>query len=223
MSSDRDTESDADEHDTLVSIGRVVRPHGRRGELSCVISPDQWSSLPRHESIICGAAVPSGVRSKSDSDAELPLAEVRGRPDRAILRITDVESIDQAVEYRGKTIYLTRAAIRLTALAEASADDGDAEVRGPENEVSRQTTPAHMDVLRADLIGLAARTRSGEDLGTVFDVLTYPAQSVLAISAAKTPSTNKCLLIPFVAEAIVSSDLEARTITVIEELIVDNG
>jgi len=61
------------------------------------------------------------------------------------------------------------------------------------------------EFLVRDLVGCAVFTIDGKQLGSVDDVLPYPAQDVLAIGPT---------LIPFVHEFIKNVDLEHRRVTV---------
>ena len=60
-----------------------------------------------------------------------------------------------------------------------------------------------------DVLGLAVREEGGSDLGTVADVLRYPASDVYVIRGDRGE-----ILIPAVKEFIRSVDLETRTMTV---------
>jgi 16S rRNA processing protein RimM len=60
-----------------------------------------------------------------------------------------------------------------------------------------------------DLVGLQARTTSGLPIGTVRDVLAFPAQAVLVID-----SNRGEILIPAVKRFITNIDTESRTITI---------
>jgi 16S rRNA processing protein RimM len=60
-----------------------------------------------------------------------------------------------------------------------------------------------------DLIGLAVRSQSGRDLGTITEVLEKPANDVWA---AKRGSDE--LLIPVISDAVISVDVRGGTITV---------
>ena len=66
------------------------------------------------------------------------------------------------------------------------------------------------DYLHVDLIG--CRVTAGErELGTVADVLTYPANDVLEVRADGDPEP---ILVPFAADVIEAVDLTARLITI---------
>ena len=60
-----------------------------------------------------------------------------------------------------------------------------------------------------DVLGLAVREEGGTDLGTVADVLRYPASDVYVVRGDRGE-----ILIPAVKEFVQSVDLGARTMTV---------
>jgi 16S rRNA processing protein RimM len=60
-----------------------------------------------------------------------------------------------------------------------------------------------------DVLGLAVREESGTDLGTIADVLRYPASDVYVVRGERGE-----ILIPAVKEFVQSVDLPARTMTV---------
>ena len=66
------------------------------------------------------------------------------------------------------------------------------------------------DYLHVDLIG--CRVTAGERaIGTVADVLTYPANDVLEVRSAHEPEP---VLVPFAADVVETVDLTARLITI---------
>ncbi|MEW6509693.1 MAG: ribosome maturation factor RimM [Bacteroidota bacterium] len=60
-----------------------------------------------------------------------------------------------------------------------------------------------------DVIGLAVRDRDGADLGTVADVLRYPANDVYVVRG-----NGREFLLPAVREFVTAIDLATRTMTV---------
>jgi len=89
------------------------------------------------------------------------------------------------------------------------------ELRGQNVEVpsSALPEPAADDYLHVDLIG--CRVTSGDrELGTVTDVLVYPANDVLDIRGGEEP-----VLVPFAADVVVSVDVAARHIAVRDDFL----
>ena len=69
------------------------------------------------------------------------------------------------------------------------------------------------DYLHVDLIG--CRVTSGDrEVGTVADVLVYPANDVLDIRGGEEP-----VLVPFAADVIVSVDVAARHIAIRDDFL----
>ena len=102
----------------------------------------------------------------------------RLQKDRLLLKLSGINDIDAAKEHQWD--YL-----------EASADER------PELEEDEYVT--------ADLIGLNVVTTSGEQIGTIDDVLLMPAHDVLVVGTT---------MIPAVKEFVRSVDLESRTVVV---------
>jgi len=69
------------------------------------------------------------------------------------------------------------------------------------------------DYLHVDLIGCRV-TSGGREVGTVADVLVYPANDVLDIRGGEEP-----VLVPFAADVIVSVDIDARHITIRDDFL----
>lgn len=108
------------------------------------------------------------------------------------------------VERRGTDL---RPILRFDCASDRDAAEG---LRGQPVEVptSALPEPDADDYLHVDLIG--CRVTSGErELGTVADVLVYPANDVLDIRGGEEP-----VLVPFAADVIVSVDVAGRHIAV---------
>lgn len=190
--------------DLMVSIGIIRRPHGRKGELSCIITDDQWQAMQELDVITVGPGTESGVRSLHQDDVVHEVDACRGRPERAVLKLRDVADHASAQALTGQTLWTRRG--QLTAATSQRGDGIEA-----------------MDLLRADLLNLQARDESGEALGVVFDVLQYPAHSVLAIADDEHPDLNACKLVPYTDAAILEVNMTAGTIIVNTSALVDNG
>jgi 16S rRNA processing protein RimM len=99
---------------------------------------------------------------------------------------------------------------------DCAADRGAAEaLRGQEVEVPAASLPepGPDDYLHVDLIG--CRVTAGErELGTVADVLVYPANDVLDIRGGE-----EAVLVPFVEDVVTSVDVGGRRIAIREEVL----
>ena len=114
------------------------------------------------------------------------IVERRGTDRRPILRFDCASDRDAAEGLRGRNVE-----VPASALPEPDADD----------------------YLHVDLIG--CRVTSGDrEVGTVADVLVYPANDVLDIRGGEEP-----VLVPFAADVIVSVDVAARHIAVRDDFL----
>lgn len=102
---------------------------------------------------------------------------------------------------------------RLIVKFEGVGDRGAAELlRGTVLEVDRGTDDRPDDpdeYYDTDLIGMRAVLSTGEDFGTVREILHLPGQDVVAIDRAGTE-----VLLPFVQEFVPQVDLQSRQMTV---------
>jgi 16S rRNA processing protein RimM len=114
------------------------------------------------------------------------IVERRGTDQRPILRFDCAADRDAAEALRGQEVEVTAAAL-------------------PE--------PDPDDYLHVDLIG--CRVSAGDrELGTVADVLVYPANDVLDIRGGEEP-----VLVPFVEDVILSVDVAARRIAIRDDFL----
>jgi 16S rRNA processing protein RimM len=114
------------------------------------------------------------------------IVERRGTDQRPILRFDCASDRDAAEGLRGRDVE-----VPASALPEPDADD----------------------YLHVDLIG--CRVTSGErEVGTVADVLVYPANDVLEIRGGEEP-----VLVPFAADVIVAVDVAARHIAIRDDFL----
>jgi 16S rRNA processing protein RimM len=114
------------------------------------------------------------------------IVERRGTDQRPILRFDCAADRDAAEALRGQEV-----AVAAAALPEPDPDD----------------------YLHVDLIGCRVRA-GGRDLGTVADVLVYPANDVLDIRGGEEP-----VLVPFVADVVLSVDVAAREIAIRDDFL----
>ena len=114
------------------------------------------------------------------------IVERRGTDQRPILRFDCAADRDAAEALRGQQVE-----VAATALPEPDPDD----------------------YLHVDLIGCRV-TAGGRELGTVADVLVYPANDVLDIRGGEEP-----VLVPFVDDVVLSVDVGAREITIRDDFL----
>jgi len=103
-------------------------------------------------------------------------------------------------------------------LLDAASDrDGAEAIRGREVTVPAGLLPATDggEYFHVDLVGCAVRSGSRE-LGTVHDVLAYPANDVLDVRPS---DGSERLLIPFVADVVVSVDVSERVVGIRDDFL----
>jgi 16S rRNA processing protein RimM len=70
--------------------------------------------------------------------------------------------------------------------------------------------PAAGEVYHFEVIGLEVRTRSGERIGEIVEVLSMPAQDVWVVQAGAPGERPREILVPAVEPVVVEIDLAAR-------------
>lgn len=158
-------------------VGVVVAPFGRVGEVKLHIEtdfPERFSLLET----VCFALPDRSIRI-------LPLERVRIHKGQALLKLKDINSINEAEDLRGARVLIRPCdAMPL-----------------PENEYYIH-----------DLIGCTVVTEDGTKLGTLMSVMQGVANDVYVIKSA--PNTKEEILLPAVRQIIQKVDIEARTIQV---------
>ncbi|RRO16220.1 ribosome maturation factor RimM [Saccharopolyspora rhizosphaerae] len=165
-----------------LAVGRVVRPHGVRGELVVEVLTDS-PELRFVPGSVLGLKHRSGQGKKSAQS--LTVTAARQHAGRLLVRAEGVDGRDAAEELRG-------------ALLTVSADQAES----PEDPDEFHDT---------ELIGLRAVLVSGSEVGVVRDVLHSPAGELLSI-AVEDPDAEKGereALVPFVAAIVPEVDVDA--------------
>lgn len=152
------------------TIGEVVAPFGRIGEVKVRILtdfPERFALLKQ----VC-------LRAPNRAAALLEVERVRLHKGQILLKLRDIESIDDAERWRGAEVQVRR----------------------------EEAVPLPEDSYYvADLLGMEVWTVGGRRLGTLEDVLPYPAQDLWKVGD---------ILIPAVREFILRIDIPGRRITV---------
>jgi 16S rRNA processing protein RimM len=99
----------------------------------------------------------------------------------------------------------------------ASDRDGAEALRGCELSVPSASLPAtdRDEFFHVDLIGCAVRS-GGRELGTVHNVLAYPANDVLEVRRG---DGSEPLLIPFAEDVVTVVDVAERVVTIREDFV----
>jgi 16S rRNA processing protein RimM len=157
----------------MIAIGRVVRPHGLRGEVRVASLSDLPDRLRKLGRVL--------VEKPDGTLLDLTIQDARGSPDAAILKFRGVDSFEQAESLRGAFLVVPREEL-------PPLPDGTFYV--------------------FDLIGFEVRTEEGQPVGTVRDVLRFPANDAYVVGR---PGGE--ILIPAVRD-FVRIDTGAKTIFV---------
>lgn len=174
----------------LVAVGRVGRAHGLRGEVSVI----PWTDSPQERFIVGVQLVVGSGQGRILADAPpLRIETARVHSGRWLLGFADVVDRNGAEALHGRTLLLP-------AVARGAIADPD-------------------EFYDSDLVGLAARTPEGADLGRVTDVVHGPAGDYLVLTgppgmSAAPGAPAREHLVPFVAQIVPVVDVERGTITV---------
>ena len=126
-----------------------------------------------------------GPLETQDGTRRFEIEALRPAKDQFVARIVGIEDRNAAEKLRNVDLYIPRA--RLPEIDEADT------------------------FYHADLIGLKAVTRSGDDLGTVSAIHNFGATDVIEIK----PPAGEPLLMPFTDATVPEIDLSARRIVVV--------
>jgi 16S rRNA processing protein RimM len=170
----------------LVAVGRIGRAHGLRGEVSVI----PWTDTPEERFVVgVELTVGNGQGQLLPGATPLVVDTARVHAGRWLLGFLDVVDRNGAEALRGRTLLLP-------AVARPVIEDPD-------------------EFYDSDLVGLAARTAAGDELGRVGDVLHGPAGDYLVLTVAASgdvPAREH--LVPFVASIVPVVDLAGGSITV---------
>lgn len=132
-------------------VGRVLKPHGIRGELVTEVRTDSPDERFAPGAVLVGRL----GRGREATDRQVTVEAARPHSGRLLLRIAGVQDREGAEELRGMLLLIDSASL---------PDPED-----PDEFHDHQ------------LIGLAAHDTSGERLGDVVDVLHTPAGELLSV------------------------------------------
>ena len=159
----------------MVTVGRVGRAHGIRGEVTVDVRTDAPGER---------FAAGSTLVTEPVSAGPLTVRQARWHSGRLLVSFDDVDDRDAAEAMRG---IILQAEVDV----EERLDDPD-------------------EFYDHQLVGLRVVTVSGDDVGTVGEVMHSPAQDVLVIRGDQTGES----LVPFVAAIVPEVDLDAGTVVI---------
>ena len=168
---------------SLLQIGTVLRPHGVRGELRIRLHNPDSSALDSLTRLwLLPPSASAPAAAAVRQDKEWKLEAARALPEGCYL--VSLEGLDDRTQAEKLRAFVVFA--RREDLSALAADE----------------------VYLADLVGLQARTVDGEVLGQVMEVIDLKGNSLLSIQR---PDRSD-LLLPAVAEVLVTVDFEARVV-----------
>jgi 16S rRNA processing protein RimM len=153
-------------------IGRVVKPHGVRGELVVDIRTDDPEMRFAPGTVLRGVMPRAKVAART-AEREFTVTAARNHSGRLLVSLAGVADRSAVDELRGMLFVI-------------EADDVDS---GDDPD----------EFYDHELIGLPVRTVDGETVGEVRDVIHLPGSDLLAVAAA---DDGREILIPFVAEIV---------------------
>lgn len=152
-----------------IVVGEVVASWGNRGEVKIIAHTEFPERFQRME------AVRLFPRDSDEPVGSFPLESCRGHKDGLLLKLKDVDSIDQAEKLRGMLI-------------KVSVDE------------LMPLPPGRYYIFQ--IIGLECRTESGTPLGVVTDVLQTGANDVYVVKPYKGVTRQKEILIPVIPQVV---------------------
>nr|WP_212763204.1 ribosome maturation factor RimM [Gordonia araii] len=153
-------------------IGRVIKPHGVRGELVVDIRTDAPDERFAAGAVVRGL-LPRAKGAHRSKEQEFTITAARNHSGRLLVSLDGVADRTAADELRGVLFVIDAAEVD-------SGDDPD-------------------EFYDHELIGLPVRTVTGADVGQVADVIHLPSSDLLAVTAA---DDGREILIPFVTAIV---------------------
>ena len=120
---------------------------------------------------------------KKNDLIKLEIKSVKYQKSNLIVKFKQIDNVDDALTYKNTVLLALREDL-------GELEDGEYYIQ--------------------DILGLKVITDEGEELGTVTDVLTLPANDVYVV---KTKDLKECLL-PVIDDVILNVDLEEKVVTV---------
>jgi len=157
-----------------ISIGKIINFHGIKGEAKVGFSDIN------HIKNLKTAFV-----EKNNEKIELNVSSVRFHKNFAIIKFDEINSINELIEFKGKSIYITK-----------------------ENLLKKLD---ENEFLIDDLIGLNVFDNEENFIGTVNEIKKTPANDILCV---KKEQKKDEILIPFVSELVPIVDIKAKKIII---------
>ena len=197
-----------------VQIGRVVKPHGVRGEFVVLPTTDDPEGRFAVGSVV--RAMPVGGRQRRNGGSQksftLTVASVRGHQGRIIMKVEEIPDRNAAESLRG---------VRF--VAEPVIDHSGDEFYDFELEGLHVLTVGPVSAEEAHARAYEGAQPEPEDIGIVKNVLRGPAQRLLEVeiesddaesAEAESDGAPRTVLIPFVQAIVPIVDIDNEAIVV---------
>ncbi|HPI73216.1 MAG TPA: ribosome maturation factor RimM [bacterium] len=157
----------------FVVIGKVLRPHGVRGELRLMPLTENPERFRRLTTVFL---------NRDGGRRPFPITGVKLSPTAVLISLQGIATRTEAENWQGS-------------LVEIEAKDIQPLAEG--------------ELYYFEVIGMAVESESGQKLGTVTDVLSYPAQDLYVVESA-----GREILIPAVPAIVQRVDTEQRLMVI---------
>ena len=134
----------------LFTVGRVVKPHGVKGKMKVLYFGEDLSRFSDYREIL--------IRDSTGRAQSYEILEAGGQPDRPILRLKGVNSVEETAPLLGKEIVIRKE--QLPALEER-------------------------EYYWFDILGMAVETEEGKRIGRVKEILPTGANDVYVVEGEK--------------------------------------
>ncbi|MDR2889947.1 MAG: ribosome maturation factor RimM [Lachnospiraceae bacterium] len=153
-------------------VGIITAPHGVKGEVKVFPTTDDVRRFKRLKKVIVDMSIGDSFDSPAGKDLILAIENVKFFKQFAILKLSGVDSMDDALKYKGKSLWVERSdAVRL----------------------------GKGEYFIADLIGLLVVNEDERPLGRLTDVLQTGANDVYTVlmedgREVLIPAIKECIL-----------------------------
>ena len=167
-------------------VGVLTRPHGLKGEINVYPTTDDINRFKLLKRVFIDLASGKGA-IKGSGLIELEVEKVKFFKQMAIVKLKDIDSIDEISKYRGMDLLVAR-----------------------EDAVPLKEGEYYI----SDVLGCKIITDDGEEYGTVSDVIETGANKVLEVKPNKTHSDLKEFYLPYIPDCVLEVNIAERFIRV---------
>ncbi len=162
-------------NDDLISVAKILNFHGIKGEIKAGFSKGREKQIEALKKVYI---------KKNNDYTEMNVTSVRFHKHFAIIKLKEMQTVNDVEEYKGCDIYITKSEV--------------------------ENTLENNEYLISDLIGMDVYDEDGGNIGTVSAVGENLASDLLSIK----DGNGKEHLVPFVKALVPVVDLKGRKIVV---------